>query len=83
MNEAVRCSGALAQQAEAQQEMNMRCVIRAGSEQAVDYTDPPVAIHDLGLRVEALELAVRELALEVQKFHDELPIDSGTKLRNE
>ena len=46
-------------------------------------TPTPVAIHDLGLRIEALEHAVRELALEVQKFHDELPIDSGTQLRNE
>ena len=46
-------------------------------------TPTPVAIHDLALRIEALEDAVRELALEVQKFHDELPIDSGTHLRNE
>jgi hypothetical protein len=46
-------------------------------------TPTRVAIHDLALRIEALEHAVRELALEVQKFHDEPPIGSGTQLRNE
>ena len=45
-------------------------------------TPTRVAIHDLALRIEALEHAVRELALEVQRFHDEPLSDSGTQLRN-
>lgn len=38
-------------------------------------TPTPAAIHDLALRVEALEHAVREIALEVQKLRDQDPID--------
>ena len=33
-------------------------------------TPSPIAIHELALRTEALENAVREIALEVQKLSD-------------
>ncbi len=38
-------------------------------------TPTRVAIHDLALRIEALEHAVREIALEVQTLRDQDPID--------
>jgi hypothetical protein len=36
----------------------------------VSTTPTSMAIHDLGLRIEALEEAVREIAVEVQKLLD-------------
>lgn len=60
----------------------MERVERLASKRALEWGHPllsttptAVAIHDLAIRIEALENAVREIALEVQKPRGQDPID--------